>query len=248
MIDRRVDQLGQVGQRAPGIGRKAVADHRGGRLRRADEIGQRAVEVAVLQCGGGDEHRPGIRQVGRHRLPGAEQRADSRDHAGGGLVAVADAVDQRPHQPQRRLGTFDVAGDPEQVGGGAARQRSGGARDRDPVGRRQQCRLGDRLVRQHPGVAGAPAPLQAHRARVDIVGDAHEAAGHHAPPVAGPRQEQPQRERTRLEPAVAPDRRRRQGRRPPWRRSRCRDRRSAARMRARSAGSSAAPRTSRRSP
>ena len=142
-----------------------------------------------------------------HSPSSAQMRATTRV---GGLVAVAGAVDERPNQPQRRFGTFHVAGHPEQIVGGAARQRPRCTRDRDAIGRGQQCRLGDRLVRQHPGVTGAPAPLQAHGARVDIVGDAHESAGHDPPPLAGARQEQPQRERARLQLAVAPHRRRRQ--------------------------------------
>ena len=202
---------GQIGQRPPGVGRKAVADHGCGRLRRSDEIGHGAVEVAALQCGRCDEHRLGVRQVGRHRLPFAEQVADSRDHPGRRLVTVACAGDERPNQPQRRLRTFHVASHPEQIAGGAARQRSGRTRNRDPVRRGQQRRRGHRLVRQHPGVAGASAPLQAHRAGVDIVGDPDESAGHDLPPGIGPRQEQPERERPRLEPAVSPHRRCRKG-------------------------------------
>src|SRR5262249_13526181 len=38
-----------------------------------------------------------------------------------------------------------------------------------------------------------------------VIRNPHEAAGHHPPSVAGPRQEQPQRERARLQPAVAPN-------------------------------------------
>ena len=211
MIDRRVDQLEKIGQRPPGVRRKAVADHRCGRLGRTDEIRQSSVEIVALQCGRGDKDRPGNGKFGRHRFPASEQRADLCDHLDGGLIAVADAVDQRANEPQRRLGTFHVARDPKQVGCGAARQRAGCARDRDPIGRGQQRRFGDRLVRQHPRVGGAPAALQAHRARVEVIGNAYEAAGHDSPPIPCPGQEQPQRKRARLEPVVSPNRRCRQG-------------------------------------
>ncbi len=98
--------------------------------------------------------------------------------------ALGRAVDQRPHQAQRRLGALDIAAEPEQVGGGAARQRAGRAIDGDPVRRRQQRGRRDRLVRQDPGIAGPPALLQIDGARIEIVGDAHEAARHHPPAVA----------------------------------------------------------------
>ena len=201
----------QFGERAPGIGREAVADHRCGRLRApatrygsepSQSRGCSAARATSAGLTSGMSLGPA--------LPGSEQRDDPRDDRGRGLAGLGGAVDQRAHQPQRRLGALDVAADPEQIVGGAARQRAGGALDGDALRRRQQRGLGHRPVRQHPGIGGAPALLQADGARVGVVGDAHEAARHDRPAVADARQKQPQDERPRLEPAVAPDRHGRQ--------------------------------------
>ena len=77
-------------------------------------------------------------------------------------------------------------------------------------GRRQQRRLDHRLVGQNPGVGGRRAVLQVDGARIDVLGDAHKAAGHDGPAIADLGEEQPQDERPRLQAAVAPDRHGRQ--------------------------------------
>src|SRR5262249_33397628 len=119
------------------------------------------VEVAALQCGGREQPRPRMREVGRRGIPRAEQRADLRAHPRGGLVAVADAVDQGPNEPQRRLDAFHVASNPKQIGGRAARQWSRAARNADPIRRRPQRCLGDRLIPEDPPLPPAPPPFQA---------------------------------------------------------------------------------------
>ncbi len=124
--------------------------------------------------------------AGRNRVPGGEQRADAGDDRRRRVVGLGDAVDDGANQPQRRLGALHVASDPEQIVGGAARQQSAGALHRHPLRGRQQRGLGHRAVRQHPGIGGRGAALQADRARIDIVGDAHEAGGQHLPAFADP--------------------------------------------------------------
>ena len=103
-----------------------------------------------------------------HRAPGSKQRSRSREHRRAGLVRLGGAVDQGAHQPQRRFGALHVAADPEQIVGGAARQHAAGALHCDAFGRRQQRGLGDRAVRQHPGIGGA-APRCRLTARASAV-------------------------------------------------------------------------------
>ncbi len=179
-------------------------------MRGADQKWQRAAELALLQHRRRDQRRPHRQHVLGDRLPVAEQRHDIGVDVALGLARFGGAVDQRADQAKRRLGALDVAAEPEQIGGGAARQRAGGAVDGDPVRRRQQRGRRDRLVGENPGVGGAAALLQRDGAGVEIVGDADEAARHHHPAVAAPRQQQPQAERPRHQPAVVPDRRGRQ--------------------------------------
>ncbi len=68
----------------------------------------------------------------------------------------------------------------------------------------------DRTVREHPGVRRRRAALHAYRARVGAAGYAHETARHDLPAFADLGEEQAQRERPRLQAAVAPHRHARQ--------------------------------------
>ena len=65
-------------------------------------------------------------------------------------------------------------------------------------------------VAEHPDVGGFDAFAHRHRARVGLVGNAAEAAGHHAPAVRRRGRIDAQHEGARHEPAVLPARRRRQ--------------------------------------
>ncbi len=192
LVERRVDHLDQIGERPPGIRREPIADHRGRRLRRAGELRQRAIELTLQQRRRRNQRRPGVEHALGHRIPGAQQAGNIGAKLARLGRNVGGAIDQSAHQTQRRLGALDVAAKPEQVGGGPARQRSGGAVDGDAVGRRQQRGLRHRPFRQDPGVGGAPALLQVDRPRVEIIGDPDEAARHHAPAVRGAGHQQPQ--------------------------------------------------------
>ena len=144
--------------------------------------------------------------VFRYRAPSFKQRHNAGDDGRRGLVGLGGAVDQGAHQPQRCLGAFDIASDPEQIVGGAARQQAGRALDLNAFRRRQQRGFSDRAVRQHPGVGRRGAALQANRPRVGAFGDPHKSGRHHLPALADLGEEQPQRERARLQTAVAPHR------------------------------------------
>ena len=89
---------------------------------------QRPVEFAARQrrprdqCG---RRLPRVRSgTAFHAL---EQRADDWKSPARSLVGLRDAVDQGANEPQRRLGALHIAPDPEQIVGGAARQRAGRA-------------------------------------------------------------------------------------------------------------------------
>src|SRR5262249_17359993 len=95
----------------------------------------------------------------------------------------------------------------KQIGGRAARQRAPAARGGDAIRPREQRGLGGRLLPEHPRLARAPPPLQAHPPRRAIVPHPPQAPGPYPPPPRGAPPEHPQREPARLQPAVAPNRR-----------------------------------------
>ena len=113
-------------------------------------------------------------------------------------------------------------------------------------GRRQQARRLDRLVGEHPDVGRFDAFAHRDRARVRLVGDAAEAAGHHAPAVGRRRRIDAQHERPRRQLAVLPARRRRQPHDVLADEIDAARRRSRARSAARSASASSPPTTPRR--
>ena len=67
----------EFGERAPGVGREAVADDRGRRPRGARERGSEPPSSSRVQGGGGDQRGRHCQHFGRHRVPGDEQRADA---------------------------------------------------------------------------------------------------------------------------------------------------------------------------
>ena len=69
LFERRFDQFDQIGERPPGVGREAIADHRRCRLRRADKKRQRTADVALLQHRRRHQRGPYLDKVFRHRLP-----------------------------------------------------------------------------------------------------------------------------------------------------------------------------------
>ncbi len=120
----------------------------------------------------------------------AQRRAQCADQADGGL------------------GALQIAAEPEQIVGGAARQHAGDAADADGVDRRQQGRGRNSLVGDHPDVGGHRAVTHRYRARIGPIGDPAEAAGQHGPAIRRCRREHPEHEGTRRDPAVLPHRRR----------------------------------------
>ena len=117
---------------------------------------------------------------------------------------------ERAQQPQRRLGALEIAAEPEQIVGGTARHHAGDAPDPHGVARRQQRDGRNRLVRHHPDVGRPRAVAHRYRARIGLVGDPAEAAGHDGPAVARRGREHPQHERARRDAAIVPHRRGRQ--------------------------------------
>ena len=102
----------------------------------------------------------------------------------------------------------------------------------------KQRGFADRALREHPGVGGRAAALQADGSRVDVLGDAHEPARHHLPVVAVAREKQPQDERIGAEPAVRARPAWSTTSPPPARRNPPRGRRSRASIRSRRSSSS----------
>ena len=96
-------------------------------------------------------------------------------------VGIDRARAEAAHEPQRRLLALEIAAEPEQIVGGSARQIAEHAHDPHLFRRRQQGRRFDRPVGEHPDVGRFDALAHRHRARVRLVGDAAEAARHHAP-------------------------------------------------------------------
>ena len=114
-------------------------------------------------------------------------------------------------EPQRRLGALDIAADPEQIVGGAARQQAGGALHLHAFRRRQQRRLrrpGRPLSTQASAVAAPRCRLTARASALSAMRT--KPPGMTCQRVADFGEEQPQRERPRLQAAVAPDRHGRQ--------------------------------------
>src|SRR5271156_3743941 len=124
-------------------------------------------------------------------------------------VGIDSTRAEAAHQPQRRLLTFEIAAKPEEIVGRAARQVAEHADDAHSFRGGQQARRLDGAVRPYPDVGRFDASGHGDGARVALVGDAGESAGHDAPSLRRRGGVDAKDEWARNQPAMLPARHRR---------------------------------------
>ena len=213
VVDLQGEALHHLGDDLPGVGRKPLAQ-RASRYAAPIAPATAPSRICPRLCSASATTFAGLvrvacevaPQVTRSRWIRSTEGSAVDDPLPGSRIGVAERADQ----PQRRLGALEIAAEPEQIVGGAARHHAGDAPDPHRVGGRQQRRSRDRLVGEHPDIRRPRAVAHRDGAGIGLFGDPAEAAGHDGPAVGRCGGEHPQHERARREPALLPHRRRRQ--------------------------------------
>ena len=210
------EQLAQVLDQAPVLGREPLAQRLGALAQRLQVVGHAEAAAGVAermhQCA--LEHPRCLRRAlhrQRHRradhaLPD-QQPVQHLQHR---RAARGQRLQRQPRQPHAVLGPLGVAAEPEQVLRRAAGDHPTPAGQVGRVERARQQRGGvDLAVGQHPGVGAGRAGLH-RQVGVDAAaspGHPGQAAGQHLPAAGAVRHRvDPHHHRARLEPAGMPDR------------------------------------------
>ena len=144
----------ETADQPPGFGRQTLAND-GGRVARRPRD-RRARSPCSSRCAA--PHRSRAPRRPWPPPPTIAPQATSRPFnrssdwraAIGGRVGIDRAIAEAAHQPQRRLLAFEIAAEPEQIVGRAARQIAEQAHDAHLLRRGQQARRLDRACRRAP--------------------------------------------------------------------------------------------------